>query len=51
MELGLRYIPELRKDEYLIQTRQMENELRKLEEELHDLHVQQIREESSDTSR
>jgi len=42
----LKIVPPERKDEVLTQMREMEHKLREVEKELHDLYVQQIREES-----
>ena len=43
----LKIVPPERKDEVLTQMREMEDKLREMEKELHDLYVQQIREEST----
>ena len=43
----MRIVPPERKDEVLAHVREIENRLREMEKELHDLHVQQIREESA----
>ena len=46
MEQTLRLVPSARKDEFLLRMRTIEDEVREMETQLHDLHVQQIREES-----
>jgi hypothetical protein len=43
----LKIVPPEQKDEVLTQMREIEDKLREMEKELHDLHVQQIREESA----
>ena len=43
----LRIVSPERKDEFLTHLREIEDKLREMEKELHDLHVQQIREESA----
>ena len=43
----LKIVPTERKDEVLTQMREIEDKLSEMEKELHDLHVQQIREESA----
>jgi hypothetical protein len=43
----LKIVRSVRKDEVLTQIREIEDKLREMEKELHDLHVQQIREESA----
>jgi len=40
-------VPPERKEEVLTQVREMEDKLREMEKELHDLYVQQIRDEST----
>jgi len=43
----VKIVPPERKDEVLTQMREMEDKLREMEKELHDLYVQQIRDEST----
>lgn len=43
----LKMVPPEQKDAALTQMREIEDKLREMEKELHDLHVQQIREESA----
>ena len=43
----LKIVPPERKDDVLTQMREMEDKLREMEKQLHDLYVQQIREEST----